>query len=65
MIFKPLFKKAISRNLFARTSKTNFVSFDLGLFPFYIGGPVPLYCEERVERRIRHSFDYAFREEEL
>jgi phosphoribosyl 1,2-cyclic phosphate phosphodiesterase len=37
---------------------------DLRLFPFYLGGPVPLYCEERVERRIRHSFDYAFREEE-
>jgi len=33
---------------------------DLRLFPFYIGGPVPLYCEPRVERRIRHSFDYAF-----
>jgi phosphoribosyl 1,2-cyclic phosphate phosphodiesterase len=37
---------------------------DLRLFPFYLRGPVPLYCEERVERRIRHSFDYAFREEE-
>lgn len=37
---------------------------DLRLFPFYTGGPVPLYCEERVERRIRHSFDYAFRDEE-
>jgi phosphoribosyl 1,2-cyclic phosphate phosphodiesterase len=36
---------------------------DLRLFPFYIGHPVPLYCEERVERRIRHSFDYAFRDE--
>jgi phosphoribosyl 1,2-cyclic phosphate phosphodiesterase len=33
---------------------------DLRLFPFYLGHPVPLYCEERVERRIRHSFDYAF-----
>ncbi|TVP99367.1 MAG: MBL fold metallo-hydrolase [Planctomycetaceae bacterium] len=33
---------------------------DLRLFPFYIGGPVPLYCEPQVERRIRHSFDYAF-----
>jgi phosphoribosyl 1,2-cyclic phosphate phosphodiesterase len=37
---------------------------DLRLFPFYLGGPVPLYCEERVERRIRHSYDYAFRDEE-
>jgi phosphoribosyl 1,2-cyclic phosphate phosphodiesterase len=33
---------------------------DLRLFPFYIGGPVPLFCEPHVERRIRHSFDYAF-----
>lgn len=33
---------------------------DLRLFPFYIGGPVPLYCEEGVERRIRTAFDYAF-----
>lgn len=33
---------------------------DLRLFPFYIGGPVPLYCQPLVERRIRHSFDYAF-----
>jgi len=24
------------------------------------GGPVPVYCEERVERRIRAAFDYAF-----
>lgn len=36
---------------------------DLRLFPFYIGGPVPLYCEESVEARIRLAFDYAFREE--
>ncbi len=33
---------------------------DLRLFPFYLGRPVPLYCEPQVERRIRHSFDYAF-----
>lgn len=33
---------------------------DLRLFPFYIGGPVPLYCQTQVERRIRQSFDYAF-----
>src|SRR5688572_8798136 len=32
---------------------------DLRLFQFYLGGPVPLYCEERVEQRIRKSFDYA------
>ncbi len=24
------------------------------------GGPVPVYCEDRVERRIRRAFDYAF-----
>jgi phosphoribosyl 1,2-cyclic phosphate phosphodiesterase len=33
---------------------------DLRLFPFYLGHPVPLYCEEVVEQRIRKSFDYAF-----
>jgi phosphoribosyl 1,2-cyclic phosphate phosphodiesterase len=35
---------------------------DLRLFPFYLGGPVPLYCNEQVEDRIRRSFDYAFPE---
>ena len=33
---------------------------DLRLFPFYLGHPVPLYCEDFVESRLRHSFDYAF-----
>lgn len=33
---------------------------DLRLFPFYLGAPVPLYCEPIVEHRIRKSFDYAF-----
>lgn len=33
---------------------------DLRLFPFYLGHPVPLFCEESVEQRIRLSFDYAF-----
>jgi phosphoribosyl 1,2-cyclic phosphate phosphodiesterase len=37
---------------------------DLRLFPFYLGHPVPLYCEEIVERRIRQSFDYAFSADE-
>jgi phosphoribosyl 1,2-cyclic phosphate phosphodiesterase len=37
---------------------------DLRLFPFYLGGPVPLYCEERVEDRIRRSYDYAFQSDE-
>jgi phosphoribosyl 1,2-cyclic phosphate phosphodiesterase len=37
---------------------------DLRLFPFYTGKPVPLYCEPRVEQRIRKSFDYAFHDVE-
>jgi phosphoribosyl 1,2-cyclic phosphate phosphodiesterase len=36
---------------------------DLRLFPYYTGGPVPVYCEERVEHRIRRTFDYAFSEQ--
>ncbi|MEM7478062.1 MAG: MBL fold metallo-hydrolase [Planctomycetota bacterium] len=35
---------------------------DLRLFPFRLGKAVPLYCEPQVESRIRHSFDYAFRQ---
>jgi len=33
---------------------------DLRIMQFYLGGPVPLYCEEKVETRIRKSYDYAF-----
>jgi len=33
---------------------------DLRLMQFYLGGPVPLYCEPAVEARIRKTFDYAF-----
>lgn len=33
---------------------------DVRLFQFYLGGPVPLYCERSVEERIRRAFDYAF-----
>lgn len=33
---------------------------DLRLMQFYLGGPVPLYCEQKVEERIRKSYDYAF-----
>ena len=33
---------------------------DLRILQFYLGEPVPLLCEEAVERRIRLSFDYAF-----
>lgn len=34
---------------------------DLRLFPYYLGGPMPIYCEDHVEDRIRKSFDYAFK----
>ena len=34
---------------------------DLRIMQFYLGGPVPLYCEAEGRRsRIRKSFDYAF-----
>lgn len=33
---------------------------DLRLFPFRLGGPVPIYCEPLVQQRIQRSFDYAF-----
>lgn len=33
---------------------------DLRIMQFYLGGPVPLYCEPPVEERIRKSYDYAF-----
>jgi phosphoribosyl 1,2-cyclic phosphate phosphodiesterase len=33
---------------------------DLRLFPYYLGHPMPIYCEEQVEARIRKSFDYCF-----
>lgn len=33
---------------------------DLRLMQFFLDGPVPLYCEPQVERRIRQSYDYAF-----
>lgn len=36
---------------------------DLRLFPFYLGAPVPIYCRDIVEQRIRLSFDYAFSDE--
>lgn len=37
---------------------------DMRLMPFYLGHPVPLYCEEKVERQIRASFGYAFEDVE-
>lgn len=33
---------------------------DVRSFNYYLAGPLPTYCEESVERRIRRSFDYAF-----
>ena len=38
---------------------------DLRLMPFYLGHPIPLYCTENVEKRIRQSFDYAFVDREV
>ena len=35
---------------------------DARLFPKAIGGPVPIYCEARVEESIRTIFSYAFHE---
>lgn len=37
---------------------------DLRLFQFYLDHPLPLYCESQVEKRLRHSFDYAFSDRE-
>jgi phosphoribosyl 1,2-cyclic phosphate phosphodiesterase len=33
---------------------------DLRIFTYYLNAPMPIYCEEQVEWRIRKSFDYAF-----
>ena len=33
---------------------------DLRLFQFYLGHPVPIFCEDNVEERIRRVYDYAF-----
>ncbi len=33
---------------------------DLRIFADYLGRDLPVYCTERVEQRIRQSFDYAF-----
>jgi phosphoribosyl 1,2-cyclic phosphate phosphodiesterase len=33
---------------------------DLRVFTYYLGGPMPIYCEPQVEQRIRRAFDYAF-----
>jgi phosphoribosyl 1,2-cyclic phosphate phosphodiesterase len=36
---------------------------DARLFPKWIGGPVPVYCEQDTEEYIKRVFSYAFREE--
>lgn len=36
---------------------------DLRLFQFYLGHSVPVYCNARVEKRLRMAFDYAFSDE--
>jgi phosphoribosyl 1,2-cyclic phosphate phosphodiesterase len=36
---------------------------DVRPFPRLLGGPVPLYCEAEVERKIRTAFAYAFHPE--
>ena len=33
---------------------------DVRMFFYYLGHPLPTYCEDFVEARIRQSFDYAF-----
>lgn len=38
---------------------------DLRLFQFYLGHPVPVYCNEKVERRLKSAFDYAFSDAEV
>ncbi|MGC8644606.1 MAG: MBL fold metallo-hydrolase [Isosphaeraceae bacterium] len=36
---------------------------DARLFPKWIGGPVPVFCEQHTEDCIKRVFSYAFREE--
>ncbi len=33
---------------------------DVRVLYFYLGHPLPVYCESNVEQRIRRAFDYAF-----
>ena len=35
---------------------------DARVFPKYLGGPVPIYCEAETEETIRRVFSYAFNE---
>jgi phosphoribosyl 1,2-cyclic phosphate phosphodiesterase len=36
---------------------------DVRLFQFYLGAPLPVYCNAFVERRLRKAFDYVFSDE--
>ena len=36
---------------------------DVRLFPKRLGGPLPIYCTDEVEQKIRQAFAYAFRPE--
>lgn len=36
---------------------------DVRIFQFYLQRPLPLYCQETVEQRIRESFSYAFQDQ--
>ncbi len=38
---------------------------DLRLFQFYLGHPVPIFCTEIVEQRLRNAFHYAFSDAEV
>ena len=38
---------------------------DLRLFQFYLGHPVPIFCNEKVEQRLRSAFHYAFSDDEV
>lgn len=35
---------------------------DLRLFQFYLGHPVPIYCNKQVDERLRRAFEYVFAE---
>lgn len=51
----------VHATLFTHAHADHLFGFDdLRLFPYYLGRPLPLYCEAVVEERIRLSFDYAF-----
>jgi phosphoribosyl 1,2-cyclic phosphate phosphodiesterase len=36
---------------------------DLRLFQFYLGAPLPVFCNKHVERRLRSAFEYVFSDE--